>query len=156
MTAPEADRRQRLGAGFVCILIGGVLGYLIRIRPDPGIPPAVGVLAALVFGLAGVALLLQAFGYTRAAILPIFLLVAAMTGIGGWIGFGSGQRQCRGSLSGLPFLPSELTCRAVFGGGALLTGVIALLILRSMFKGSNLVSKDHASEPTKDDGHAPH
>ena len=156
MTAPEADRRQRMGAGFVCVLLGGFLGYVTRMRPDPGIPPAVGVLAALVFGLAGVALLLQALGYGRTAVLPIFLLVAAMTGIGGWIGFGSGPRQCRGGLGGLPFLPSELTCRAVFGGGALLTGVIALLILRSMFTGSNLASKDHVSAPTKDDGHAPH
>ena len=141
----------------MCILIGGFLGYATWMRPDPGIPPAVGVLAALVFGLAGAALLLQALGYTRTAVLPIFLLVVAMTGIGGWIGFGSGPRQCGGSLSGLPFVPSGLVCRAVFGGGALLTGVIALLILRSMFKGgSNLASKDHASEPTKDDGHAPH
>lgn len=156
MTAPGADRRQRMGAGFVCILVCSFLGYATWMRPDPGIPSAVGVLASLVFGLAGVALLLQALGYTRTAVLPIFLLVAAMTGIGGWIGFGSGQRQCRGSLSSLPFVPSALTCRAVFGGGALLTGVIALLILRSMFKGSNLASTDHASEPTKDDGHAPH
>jgi|SRR5688572_13302681 len=156
MTASEADRRQRLGAALVCILVGGFLGYAAWTRPDPGIPPAVGVLAALVFGLAGAALFLQALGYTRTAILPIFLLVTAMTGIGAWIGFGSGHRRCRGSLSGLPFVPSEMACRAVFGGGALLTGVIALLILRSMVKGgSNLASKDHAAEPTRDDGHEP-
>jgi hypothetical protein len=111
------DRRQRRGAGFVCILVGSVLGYAAWARPDPGIPPAVGVLAALVFGLAGVALLLQALGHTRTAVFPIFLLVAAMSGIGGWVGFGSGQRQCRGGLSGLPFVPSELVCRAVFGAG---------------------------------------
>jgi len=137
MAAPEADRRQRMRAAFVCVLIGGFLGYATWMKPDPGIPPAVRVLAALVFGLAGAALLLQALGHTRTAVFPIFLLVAAMSGIGGWIGFGSGPRQCSGSLSGLPFVPSELVCRAVFGGGALLTGVIALLILWSMVKGGS-------------------
>jgi hypothetical protein len=63
------------------------------------------------------------------------LLVAALAAVGGWIGFGSGRRRCGGSLEFLSSLPGELICRGVFGAGAVLTGLITVLMLRPLFKG---------------------
>lgn len=129
------DRRQRLWAALMCFVVGLFLGYVIWSRqPGLQVPPAVGYLAAGAFVAAGATLLLQAHGAKRAQLVAAFLLVAALAGIGGWIGFGPGSRRCEGTLSFVVFLPGELVCRAVFGAGALLTGLIAVLMLPWLFK----------------------
>jgi hypothetical protein len=130
-------RRQRLGAGLLCSAIGVFLGYVVWSRqPGLQVPPAVGYLAAGAFLAAGATLLLQARGAQRAQLVMAFLMVLALGGIGGWIGFGPGSRRCVGSLGFLQFLPGELVCRGVFGAGAVLTAVIAILMLRPLFKGT--------------------
>ena len=78
-------------------------------------------------------MLLQAGGYFGLAMFPAFLLVAALAGIGGWVGFGPGSRRCEGDF-GVMHLPGELVCRAVFGTGAVLTGLIALLMLGQLLR----------------------
>lgn len=123
-------------AGLFCLGLGLFLIYVVRSdQRGLTVPPPVGYLAASTFALAGVTLLLQARDYARAAMVPAFLLVAALAGVGGWIGFGPGPRSCGGNLGGLLFLPGETLCRIVFGAGAVLTGVIALMMLRSLSKG---------------------
>jgi hypothetical protein len=132
--AEERSTERSSIAAFGCIAIGCWIGYVVWSRqPGLQVPPGVGYLAASCFLSAGVSLVLQARGFTRAAILPAILVAAALAGIGGWVGFGAGTRRCGGSLDGLAFLPGELTCRVVFGAGAILTGGIVLLMLRSFF-----------------------
>ena len=132
----ESERRQRRGAGILCSALGLGLSYLVWSRqPGLHVPPAVGYLAAGAFLAAGATLLLQARGAQRAQQVTAFLLVAALAGVGGWIGFGSGSRRCEGSLEFLSFVPGELVCRGVFGAGAVLTGLMAVLMLRPLFKG---------------------
>jgi hypothetical protein len=132
----EAERRQRLWAALLCGGLGLFLSYVVwSRRPGLRVPPAVGYLAAGVFLAAGATLLLQVRGAQRAHQVTAFLLVAALAGIGGWIGFGPGSRRCEGSFGFLSFVPGELVCRGVFGAGAVLTALIAVLMLRALFKG---------------------
>ena len=133
MTA--AERRQRLWAALVCSVLGFFLVYVVwSQQPGLRVPPAVGYLAAAVFLAAAATLLLQVRGAQRAQRLTAFLLVAALAGVGGWIGFGPGSRQCEGGGDILSFVPGEQVCRVVFGAGAVLTGLIALLILSPMVR----------------------
>ena len=83
---------------------------------------------------AGATLLLQALGYRRAQAVPAFLMGAGMTGIAGWVAFGPGPRRCQASFGGFGFIPPERICRTAFGMGALLLGVIAWLMLRSLLR----------------------
>lgn len=123
-------------AALFCGGLGLFLACVVWSRqPGLRVPPTVGYLAAGTFLAGGAALLLQAIGYTRAAMAPAFLAVAALAGVGGWVGFGPGTRRCGGSLSGLSFMPGELVCRVVFGSGAVLTGLIALVMLWPLLKG---------------------
>ena len=134
----EAKRSHHPWAALLCGGLGLWLGYAVWSRqPGLQVPQEVGYLAARAFVAAGLTLLLQARGYTRAATAPAFLLVAALAGIGGWIGFGRGSRRCEASLGALAFVPRELVCRVVFGTGAVLTGLIAVLMLRSLLKGGS-------------------
>ena len=131
----EAERRQRLWAGVLCTGLGLVLGYIVWSgQPGLQVPPAVAYLAAGAFLAAGATLLLQVRGAQRAQQVTAFLVVTSLAGIGGWIGFGPGSRRCGGSLGFLSFIPGEFVCRAVFGAGAVLTALIALLMLRPLLK----------------------
>jgi hypothetical protein len=131
----EPGRGQRLAAGVLCSGLGIFLSYLVWSR-EPGfqVPPVVGYLAAGAFLSAGATLLLQLRGAERAQHVTAFLVVAALASVGGWIGFGPGSRRCGGSLGLLQFVPGELVCRGVFGVGAVLTAVMAVLMLRPLFK----------------------
>jgi hypothetical protein len=132
----EAERRQRLWAALLCVALGLFLSSVVWSRqPGLRVPPVVGYLTAGAFLAAGATLLLQVRGARRAQQLTAFLLVTALAGIGGWIGFGPGSRRCEGSLGLLSFVPGELVCRWVFGTGAVLTGLIAVFMLRPLFKG---------------------
>ena len=130
----EPRMRHHLAA-LVCIGLGFWLAYVVWSRqPGLRVPPAVGYLAAGSFAAAGISLFLQGAGLARAAGVAAILATAALAGIGGWIGFGSGSRRCGGSVGNIPFQPGEWVCRLVFGAGALLTGLIVLLMLRSLFR----------------------
>lgn len=114
-----------------------------------------GYLAAGVFLAAGATLLLQARGARRAQQVTAVLLVAALAGIGGWIGFGSGSRRCERSLGLISFVPGELVCRGVLGAGAVLTGLIAVFMLRALVK-SRAGHQHSASPPHAGDGRDGH
>jgi hypothetical protein len=126
--------RHRLAA-LLCLGLGFWIAYIVWSRqPGLRVPPAVGYLAAGSFAAAGISLFLQGAGFARAAGVPAILAAAALAGVGGWIGFGPGSLRCGGSIGDIPFLPGEWLCRLVFGAGALLTGLIVLLMLRSLFR----------------------
>ena len=122
-------------AALVCLCLSFWIAYVVWSRqPGLRVPPTVGYLAAGSFAAAGISLFLQGAGFTRAAGVPAILAAASLAGIGGWIGFGPGSRRCGGSIGGIPFIPGEWVCRLVFGAGAILTGLIVLLMLRSLFR----------------------
>jgi hypothetical protein len=131
----ETTSSQRLWAALLSGSVGLWLTYVVWSR-QPGlmVPSAVGYLAAAAFGAAGLTLLLQARGYTRAATAPALLVVVALAGIGAWVGFGPGSRRCEAGIGVVPFVSGELVCRAVFGAGAVLTGLIAVLMVRGILK----------------------
>jgi hypothetical protein len=138
MPDPESGNilRQRLWAALLCGSVGLFLWYVVWMRlPGLRVPPVIGYLAAGTFIAAAVTLLLQARGYTRIAMVPAFLLMATLTGIGGWLGFGRGSRSCEGGFGELLFVPAEMVCRVAFGAGAVLTGLGALLMLQTLHKG---------------------
>lgn len=132
---PDSDRRQRLAAAVVCCTIAAFIAYVVW-SGNPGLrtPPAIAYTAAGIFGAAGVALFLQAYGRERGSVIVVTLLLAGMALIAGWMAFGSGGRECMGSIGFLNFGAGQAACRAVFGVSALLTGGIALVALRSLFK----------------------
>jgi len=135
MQKPEGAHARHHLAALVCLGLGFWLAYVVWSRqPGLRVPPAVGYLAAGSFAAAGVSLFLQGAGLARAAAVPAILAAAALAGIGGWIGFGPGSRRCGGSLGDIRFIPGEWVCRLVFGAGALLTALIVLLMLRSLFR----------------------
>ena len=131
----EATPSRRLWAALLSGSVGLWLAYVVWSRqPGLQVSPFVGYLAAAAFGSAGLPMLLQARGYARAAAIPTVLLLVVLSGIGAWIGFGPGSRRCEASLGVLPFVTGELACRGVFAAGAVLTGLIALLMLRPVPK----------------------
>ena len=132
---PSGAPSRHRWAALLCLLVGFWIAYVVWARqPGLNVPPVVGYLAAGCFLAAGLSLLLQGAGFARAAIVPAILSAATLAGIGGWIGFGPGSRRCGGSLAGVAFVPAEWTCRLVFGAGAVITGGMVLLMLRSFFK----------------------
>jgi hypothetical protein len=133
----DTERRKRAWAGLFSAGIGFLLMFAIEFNPEGlRVPPTIAFLAAASFVLAGAALLLQAGGRPRVAEVFSFLVIAALTGVGGWIGFGPGARRCEGSIGGFFFLPEELVCRIVFGTGAVLAGLIGLALLWSIIRGA--------------------
>ncbi len=131
---PDPDRRQRLRAALLCLAVALAIGYIAWAAPA-GLraPPSVIYLAAATFAAAGATLLLQALGYARAQAVPAFLMGLGLTGVGAWVAFGAGSRQCQASFGGIGFLPPELACRVAFGIGTLFTGGVAVLMLRPLF-----------------------
>jgi hypothetical protein len=131
---PDADGRQRLRAALLCLAVALAIGCIGWAAPA-GLraPPAVVYVAAATFASGGATLLLQALGYARLQAVPAFLMGLGLTGVGAWVAFGAGSRQCQASVGGLGFLPPELACRVAFGIGTLFTGVVAVLMLRPLF-----------------------
>jgi hypothetical protein len=135
MREPGGAQARHHLAALVCLGLGFWLAYVVWSRqPGLRVPPAVGYLAAGSFGAAGISLFLQGAGFARAAAVPAILAATALAGIGGWIGFGPGGRRCEGSIGIIPFIPGEWVCRLVFGAGAILTALIVLLMLHSLFR----------------------
>ena len=131
----EKERGSRKLAAVVCFAAGLYLWYSVWSR-QPGwhVPPSIGYLCAGMFLAAGANMLLQLRGVIRGQLVTAFLIAAAMTGIAGWISLGPGPRECTGSFGFLSFLPAESLCRGVFGFGALVATLLAVAILRSLFK----------------------
>jgi hypothetical protein len=117
----------------LCLGLALTLVYVAKAgRAHLRAPPGVVYLGAATYGAAGATLLLQALGHLRAQAVSAFLIGAGMTGVAGWVAFGPGPRRCQASFGGLGFIPPELLCRTMFGIGALLLGVIAWLMLRTV------------------------
>ncbi len=94
-------------------------------------PPWLGFVAAGVFFVAGLALVIGPAAPLLNSVLGI-LVVAGLAAIGNWIAFGLGGRACGGSIS-LPWLWSEsdfsgLACRIPFGFGALVMDAILCFV----------------------------
>jgi len=127
----DATPRQQLWFGLLMLVVALWLGYTVWSgMPGWSVPPLIAYVVAGCFAAAGVALLLQRAGYARAGTFTIFLLALGMAAIGGWIGFGPGERRCTANDVAM----GESTCRVVFGGGAIVTAGIAVLIWRMLVR----------------------
>jgi len=127
------DRRQKIAGGVVCCLIASFIAYVVW-SENPGLntPPAIAYTAAGIFGAAGIALFLQAYGRERGSVLVVAVLLGAMAVAAGWIALGPGTRECMGSIGFFSFGSGQLACRGVFALSAILTGGIAFMAARSL------------------------
>ena len=142
MTSKRTEKRKRMFIAYICFPISA---YLISIgagwRPVPEeslhAPGFVLVLAGIIFSIAGLALLA---GPERKRLTAAFaaIILLSFSIIGFWIaGFGNGEQ----FSGGVPFLPKEantLIARVVFGGGA----VMSLLLAWMAFKQSVPIGGD--------------
>ena len=130
------------GTGALVILAS--LGVFGPARLSPGTPPWIGVLAGLVFVLAGLAVIVgyalaggAAAGGDLPPGTPVRLRVtqyclglgitASLALIGTWIALGAGPRSCQVTAM-ITAEASATVCRVVFGFGALLTWVFAVVL----------------------------
>ena len=154
-TPVELSARGAIVLGLVVIACGvaPILGALeiIQYPLSPGVPVWVGIAAGGVFILGGLALINgYVFGGGKnfdADAPPLvratqnvlgFAILAAFAAIGGWVGFGPGERSFSSSIS-LPFWYSEgrgdvSLGRAVFGLGAIVCAATAIGVLVGSFR----------------------
>ncbi len=128
-----SDRRQKIAGGVVCCLIASFIAYVVW-SENPGLntPPVIAYTAAGIFGAAGIALFLQAYGRERGSVLVVAGLLGAMAVAAGWMALGPGTRECMGSIGFFTFGSGQMACRGVFAASAILTGGIAVMAARSL------------------------
>jgi len=133
MMARGPDPRQRIVGGAICCAIAIFIAYVVW-SENPGLntPPAIAYTAAGIFGAAGIALFLQAYGRERGSVAVIVLLLGAMAVVAGWMAFGPGNRECIGTIGFFTFGSGQMACRGVFAASAILTGGIAVMAARSL------------------------
>ncbi len=133
MMARGTDPRQRIVGGAICCAIAIFIAYVVW-SGNPGLntPPAIAYTAAGIFGAAGIALFLQAYGRERGSVLVVAVLLGAMAVAAGWIALGPGTRECMGAIGFFSFGSGQLACRGVFALSAILTGGIAVMAARSL------------------------
>jgi len=131
MKARGTDPRQRIVGGAICCAIAIFIAYVVW-SENPGLntPPAIAYTAAGIFGAAGIALFLQAYGRERGSVLVVAVLLGAMAVAAGWMALGPGTRECMGSIGFFSFGSGQLACRGVFALSAILTGGIAIMAAR--------------------------
>ena len=122
------------------LIVGSILMALYG-KPSQGVPHWIGYVASLAFTLAGLSLMAIAFGHPEYnnTIGPMIILVMAV--IPTWIAFGPGERHCSGGFSFAGFgvhgqaRTSDLSCRIVFGIGAVMIWGMFLAGIYQLVKG---------------------
>lgn len=127
------EPRQKIVGGVICCAIAIFIAYVVW-SENPGLntPPAIAYTAAGIFGAAGTALFLQAYGRERGSVAVIAVLLGAMAVVAGWMAFGPGNRECMGAIGFFTFGSGQMACRGVFAVSAVLTGGISLIAARSL------------------------
>jgi hypothetical protein len=124
-------RRQRWIWGPVLVVLGVGTWLLAQQNPDSmRAPPAVVFMACFAFVASGMAVALYDAARPTAYRWMMVLALFCLTAIPLWIAFGSGTRVCGSSL---PWIPSEMTCRGVFGSGAVISALLLALALKEAF-----------------------
>ena len=133
MMARGTGPRHRIVGGAICCAIAIFIAYVVW-SENPGLntPPAIAYTAAGIFGAAGIALFLQAYGRERGSVLVVAGLLGAMAVASGWMALGPGTRECMGSIGFFSFGSGQLACRGVFALSAILIGGIAVVAARSL------------------------
>jgi len=133
------ERRYALGIGAAAIAIG--VGILVAVHLDPNgatAPLFVVEAAAGTFIAAGVSYLALALGLTLLSRLAGLLVVYLLAVPGLWMLFADGSECSVGAaISGITLrgTASDWSCRAVFGGGGLLTLMIGIAMTWQVFRG---------------------
>lgn len=117
----------------MCCLIASFIAYVVW-SENPGLktPPAIAYTAAGIFGAAGIALFLQAYGRERGSVVVVAVLLGAMAAVAGWMALGPGPGECIGAIGFFTFGSGQMACRGIFAVSALLTGGIAVMAARSL------------------------
>jgi hypothetical protein len=140
--------RAAVVIGLLCAAAGvpvilASLGFFPSAPLTPGTPPWVGILAGMVFVLAGVAMIVgyavagagpdgdlppgTSFGIRVMQLLLGLGVTVSLAMIGTWIALGGGPRKCEvtGIFNGEA---DDTICRVAFGVGALLTWVFTVVL----------------------------
>lgn len=129
-----------------------VLAALIHRHPEHlKAPEWIALLAAGIFGLAGLCMTAQALGRRVWARWLACVLLCAMAVVPSWIALGSGPRQCMLVSPGGPSAMAEIVCRGVFGAGALVLAALVVVAVRGA------LGRQPAAQPSTDaDAPSPH
>jgi hypothetical protein len=119
----------RLGILLVAVAIG--VGVMVHLHPEGLHAPAwVAYTGAAAFGLAGLCFIAEALGLRQVNRWLACVLLAVMTVVPGWIGFGAGARQCTVASAGVRSVGSGAGCRVPFGLAAVVCALMFLAALR--------------------------
>jgi hypothetical protein len=130
------SRKTQLLGGAIALATGVLVAAMIYTHPEElRVPAWVAYTAAMVFVLAGLALLagawelgwLQRWGGAGVALALFF--------VSGWIAFGPGERECTVSMPFFRTFAADAVCRGAFGFGTLLVGLLLGLVAYRAIRG---------------------
>lgn len=129
------SRREATTAALALSVLAVVLATL-ALRDDPGlnVPPLIALFAATALFLGAAAVIARAGGRERMATGFATLILVFFALVGGWIGFGSGERSCTRSIDGRMSESGGTECRVAFGAGAFITAGMAVLAGRQWWR----------------------
>lgn len=131
---PSRTAGTWIGLLFMAVGTGTIV--MMTVSPEGlNAPYWVAVAAASTFVLAGASVVANAWGlgWLSYWIAPVLLLGLAMPGL--WILVAPGELHCTASASFMASTAGDLTCRAVFGFGAMLVLAVAVFAVARLVRG---------------------
>jgi hypothetical protein len=108
--------------------MGLLVDFLIYAHPEGlSVPVWLGYLAGFTFVLAGLCLLAGAFALVSLQRWLALAIVTSLFVVSFWVALGPGQRQCSVTLPFIQTIVPGTVCRAAFGVGAGLVGLLLVL-----------------------------
>ncbi len=147
------------GTGFGAIFVVVGIGMMVMMATDQSglhVPLWVAEAAASCFALAGASIIAQAYGKLRLARAFSLGVIYGLAVPGLWIAFGSDGSGCTasGSFGPVSFegMASGLSCRIVFGAGAVIVLACAVAVTYGIMRGVGFQPKAPGAQPieTKD------
>lgn len=127
----STDSSAMFYPGLLFVAIGISLAVAMNRQPENlQVPMSIAMLACACFVFAGIAMALQARGFSLGYHFAIVCLLACMTAIPAWIGFWPGERHC---TSNMPLLGGQFGCRVAFGFSTIIMVPILLIAIKQLF-----------------------
>lgn len=144
------------GVGTLFLLIGLAMMTIMAVdQTGLHVPLWVAEAAAACFAFAGGSILAQAYGKEHLARAFGLGVVYGLAVPGLWIAFGSDGSGCSASVgigfAGLGFDPGALSCRVVFGLGAIVTLAFAVAITWAVMRGRAVITGSQPQKTAIDD-----
>jgi hypothetical protein len=126
----QSDPSALFYPGLIFAGIGIFLASAMYHQPEQlQIPMSVAMMACACFVFAGIAMALQARGFTWGYQFAIVCLLGCMTAIPAWIGFWPGESHC---TSNMPLFGGQFGCRVAFGFSTLIMAPILLIAIKQL------------------------